>query len=143
MLYAFIHRTYSTILCFARSRFLNFAFPHRWGFAEETGVKAGKGFNVNFPLPMFTKEAEYFNTLNQALEIINNFNADFLIVSFGADTFKDDPLGTFDLSEGAFTKLGGMVQRINLPTLVVQEGGYNLDYIGTCAVNFLKEKESK
>jgi len=62
---------------------------------------------------------------------------------FGADIFTDDPLGTFDLSEDAFTKLGGMVQRLNLPTLVVQEGGYNLDSIGTCVTNFLKEKKSK
>ena len=121
----------------------NFAFPGRWGFAEETGEKAGKGFNVNFPLPLFTKESDYFDTLNQAIEIINNFNADFLIVSFGVDIFTDDPLGTFDLSEDAFTKLGGMVQRLNLPTLVIQEGGYNLDCIGTCVTNFLKEKKSK
>ena len=115
----------------------NFEFPGRWGFAEETGTKAGKGFNVNFPLPIFTKESDYFDILNQAIEIINNFNADFLVVSFGVDTFTNDPIGTFDLSEDAFTKLGGMVQRLNLPTLVIQEGGYNLDYIGTCVVNFL------
>ena len=115
----------------------NFAFPGRWGFAEETGVKAGKGFNVNFPLPLFTKESDYFNTLNQAIEIINNFNADFLVVSFGADTFTNDPLGTFDLSEDAFTKLGGMVQGLNLPALIIQEGGYNLDRLGTCVANFL------
>jgi len=121
----------------------NFAFPHRWGFSEETGMKAGKGFNINFPLPMFTKEFDYLDILNQALEIINNFNADFLIVSFGADTFTNDPLGTFELSEDSFTKLGGMVQRLNLPTLVIQEGGYNLDSIGTCVTNFLKEKKSK
>jgi len=93
----------------------NFAFPHRWGFTEETGKKAGNGFNINFPMPMFTKESDYLDTLNQALEIINNFNADFLIVSFGADTFTDDPLGTFDLSEDAFLKLGEQIKKLNPP----------------------------
>jgi len=114
-----------------------FAFPYYWGAADETGTAKGKGYNINIPLDIYCNTKQYLNNLNIAINHINKFNADFLIISFGADIFSKDPLGTFDISEEDFSKIGEQIKKINLPTLVVQEGGYNLDNIGKCATNFL------
>jgi acetoin utilization deacetylase AcuC-like enzyme len=33
--------------------------------------------------------------------------------------------------------MGGLVRQLDMPTVVVQEGGYNLDVIGGCVAAFL------
>ncbi len=115
------------------------AFPYYWGSADETGKGKGKGYNINIPLDIYCNTQKYLNNLNIAIDYINKFNGDFLIISFGTDIFSKDPLGTFDISEEDFSKIGEQIKRINLPILIVQEGGYNLDNIGKCATNFLEE----
>ncbi|HIJ65586.1 MAG TPA: histone deacetylase family protein [Candidatus Hydrogenedentes bacterium] len=112
------------------------AYPYRWGFREQTGAGPGSGCNLNLPLPHGTDEATYLEALERALDAVAAHAADFLIVSLGTDTFIGDPLGTFTLSTESYGKIAGRAAKLGLPTLVVQEGGYNLDAIGECVTNF-------
>jgi acetoin utilization deacetylase AcuC-like enzyme len=117
----------------------NRAYPFFSGFDDEHGCGAGRNFNHNFPLGANVDENQYLKVLNQAIEIIQKFSPGFLVVSFGVDTFCDDSLGDFNLSLESFSHIGGQTAQMRLPTLLVQEGGYNIQQLGKCVVNMLSE----
>ena len=59
------------------------------------------------------------------------------MLSFGADTYEGDPLGRFRLTTEDYARLGQCVAALSLPTLVVMEGGYALDALGTNTARLL------
>jgi acetoin utilization deacetylase AcuC-like enzyme len=83
-------------------------------------------------------DGEYVKILDRAMGIVGGFGPGFLVVSVGADTFGGDPLGDFDLSSEAFTHIGRRIAQAGLPTLFVQEGGYNVEMMGACVANLLE-----
>lgn len=113
-------------------------FPHFSGYTDETGRGEGEGFNVNLPLGQGTTDRQYQRTLRQALEKIREFAPQYLVVSFGADTHADDPIGGFALTTGYFTKMAKSITELNLPTAIVMEGGYNTAKLGENVVAFLE-----
>ena len=113
-----------------------FAYPYFTGFKEETGDGAGKGFNVNYPLPEIINGEKYRETLAMALKRIERHKPDFLLIALGLDTAKGDPTGTWFLKASDFEKNGQMIGKTGIPTLVVQEGGYRVKSLGTNARNF-------
>ena len=115
----------------------NRAYPFYCGYPEEQGAGAGCGFNHNFPLPPRVDDALYLQVLDKALEIVQNFAPDYLVVSAGVDIYVDDPLGDFDFSLEGFTTIGRQLSALDLPTLLVQEGGYNTQKIGQAILNLL------
>jgi len=96
------------------------------------------GFNRNFPLPAATGERTYRPALETALEVTGRFRPAFLIVSFGTDTHEADPIGGFKLKTPFFARMGALVRQLDMPMLIIQEGGYNLETIGECAAEFLE-----
>lgn len=117
------------------------AYPYFSGFAEERGAGAGEGFNRNFPLREGVEETEYLAVLAEGLGVVGGFSPRFLVVSTGVDTFRDDPLGDFNLSVDAFARVGARIAGAGLPTLFVQEGGYQVQEMGTCVANLLEGYE--
>ena len=71
-----------------------------------------------------------------ALEKIRKFSPQFLVVSLGLDTAKGDPTGSFSLMAKDFRENGRMIGALQLPTLVVQEGGYKTQTLGVNARHF-------
>jgi acetoin utilization deacetylase AcuC-like enzyme len=116
-------------------------FPHFSGYADETGVGDGVGFNINYPLLEGTDDKTFDQVLVQALTKIQKFQADYLVVSFGADTHVTDPIGGFRLTTEYFTRMARRINEIKLPTVIVQEGGYNTGLLGENVVAFLKRFE--
>ena len=114
----------------------SFAYPYFSGFREERGMDAGTGYNVNYPLDEIIDGAEYRKTLAKAIERIRKFNPSFLIVALGLDTAKGDPTGTWKLASADFEKNGRMIGELNLPTLIIQEGGYKTQTLGINARHF-------
>jgi acetoin utilization deacetylase AcuC-like enzyme len=112
-------------------------YPYFWGHANERGHGPGEGCTINFPLPRGTGEAEWFLTLAEALMQIRLFAPAALVVSLGVDTCVNDGVGDFGLTPRSFAQLGRMVATLGLPTVWVQEGGYNLEQIGGCIRNTL------
>jgi len=113
------------------------AYPYFWGMQEETGEGAGKGTNVNFPLPPGTQDGEYLKTLDAALQIIADYQPGFLVVSAGFDLIKGDPIGAFDISVRGLALISSKIASLELPTVIVQEGGYLMDKLGSLAATFL------
>ncbi|MGI3171147.1 histone deacetylase family protein [Pseudooceanicola sp. C21-150M6] len=114
------------------------AFPHFLGYADETGKGAGEGYTINYPMPPGTTFATWRKALAAALQQIADYAPDMLIVSLGVDTFETDPISFFKLTSPDFTTYGSDIAGLNLPTLFVMEGGYDIDEIGLNTVNVLQ-----
>lgn len=113
-----------------------FAYPYFTGFEDERGEGDGVGFNANFPLPEQQSGEEYRKVLEKALALIEEFNPTFLVVALGLDTVKGDPTGTWSLSAKDLDLNGAMIGKLQLPTLIVQEGGYRTRTLGANARSF-------
>ena len=113
-------------------------YPFYWGFADEYGIGPGEHYNFNFPLPVGTEDLDYIATFTKLLEQVRRFVPDVLLVSLGVDTFAEDPQGSFLLQTATFTRLGEHFATLNLPTVVIQEGGYHLDSLGDNVVAFFR-----
>ena len=115
-----------------------FAYPYFTGFAEEVGEEDGAGFNLNLPLAERITAAQYARTLAYALNRVRQFEPSFLVICLGLDTAKSDPTGTWSLRAADFESNGARVGALGLPTLVVQEGGYNTRTLGVNVRNFFR-----
>lgn len=116
----------------------HFKFPHFTGYNDEHGQETGAGFNFNFPLPEGTDNDLYATTAQKALAIISKYQPEFLLVSAGFDTHELDPIGAFRLTTPYYQELGLEIKKLELPMLIVQEGGYATDVLGDNVVSFLK-----
>ncbi|MGB8981772.1 MAG: histone deacetylase family protein [Anaerolineales bacterium] len=115
----------------------NFEYPHFAGYADETGSGPGLGFHKNFPLEKGTDDKRYLSALEEALSLIGGFAPEYLVVSAGMDIYADDPLGTIKVTTEGIGEVGRRISALDLPTVIVMEGGYNNDALGRNIVMFL------
>ena len=113
------------------------AYPYYSGSAAETGGGEGEGANLNVPLPAGCDGPRYLDALDRALERLAAFAPAHLVLSLGLDIYRLDPLGDFDLDLDDFARVGSRIAALGLPTLIVQEGGYNTDDGGQALLNLL------
>ena len=78
----------------------------------------------------------YSNVLKGVWKKITRFRPAFLVIALGLDTAKEDPTGSWSLEADDFESIGGMIGSLRLPTLVVQEGGYDTRVLGINARSF-------
>lgn len=112
-------------------------YPLYWGYAEEVGAGPGTGMTLNRPLPAGVDDDRYIGELTAALAAVTEFAPASLVVSVGFDGYGNDPLGRFDLSLSGFERIGATIAAHQLPTVLVQEGGYCVDALGDLAQAFL------
>jgi acetoin utilization deacetylase AcuC-like enzyme len=115
----------------------SFAYPYFSGFADEPGEGEGLGFNHNFPLPEHVADARYLEALDEALKLVRLFKPGALVVSLGLDIAKADPTGTWSVTPDGLFEIGQRIGGLRLPTLLVQEGGYNIRFLGRNAARML------
>ncbi len=113
-----------------------FTYPFFSGFEDEKGEGKGKGYNVNIALPENIGGERYRQALQKAIREVKKFEPRFLVVALGFDTAKGDPTGTWNLLSKDFELNGKMIGGLRLPTIVVQEGGYNNRFLGINARSF-------
>jgi acetoin utilization deacetylase AcuC-like enzyme len=116
----------------------SFAYPYFSGYSSEKGEGEGVGFNLNMPLPENIDGQAYLKKLTKAVARIREFKPDYLIVALGLDTAAGDPTGTWNLKGADFENNGKEIATLSLPTVVIQEGGYNSRNIGINARMFFK-----
>jgi len=115
-----------------------FAYPYFSGFRDETGRGEGEGYNQNYPLQETCPYETYKLTLKKALKRVAGFAPQFLVVALGYDTSKNDPTGTWSLAPADFEENGRLISKLNLPTLIVQEGGYRSKSLAIHAKSFFQ-----
>ena len=113
-------------------------YPFFLGHANEHGAGAGVGYNINLPLPRGTGFPAWCEALDRAIEAVEDFGADALVVPMGMDTFKGDPISGFTLESSDYDAVGRLLAAASLPTVFTFEGGYAVDEVGFNAVNLLE-----
>ena len=113
-------------------------YPFFWGHASERGTGDGEGFNVNLPLIRGTADNDYLQSLEAAIDDISRFSPDALVVALGLDAFEGDPLRGLAITTGGFGRIGRRIGEMKLPSVIVQEGGYLSDALGTNLSSFLE-----
>ncbi|RST29616.1 histone deacetylase family protein [Sphingomonas ginkgonis] len=105
-------------------------YPFFWGDRSEGNIR-------NTPLPRGTGFAAYDHALAEALEWIGEQGCDLLVISFGADTYRGDPISHFELDTSDYERLAQRIAGTNLRAAIVLEGGYALDALGRNVASFL------
>jgi acetoin utilization deacetylase AcuC-like enzyme len=119
------------------------AYPYLTGFADETGTGAGEGANLNLPLPVRCDDEEYLRNLDRALEAIDAFGGEIVIVSLGIDTYQHDPICDLAVTTAAYHEVGRRVAALARSVLVLQEGGYFIPHLGENVRNWLLGLEGR
>jgi len=113
-------------------------FPYFAGHANETGAGAGAGATLNQPLPAGTGDAQYLEAIERALARIATFRPAVVVVSLGFDTYGQDPIGDFALTTPVYHEVGRRTGALELPLVIVQEGGYDIGTLGRNAREWLR-----
>ncbi len=100
--------------------------PHT-GFPEDHNLYE----NINnYPLPIGISSSDYLATFEKMLERVRQFSPDYLIIDAGfdghMDEYQDLPPLTM-LQNDDYKRMGQMLKKIGVPTLVLLAGGYNQD----------------
>jgi acetoin utilization deacetylase AcuC-like enzyme len=115
-----------------------YCYPHYWGYEHERGEGQGYGFNINFPISAGTSDNDYMPVLDKALEDIQSYAPDAIIIALGLDASEQDPFAVLGLTTSGFNDIGKRIKALNLPTLLVQEGGYISPILGNNLAAVLK-----
>jgi len=100
-------------------------FPHFVGFAGETGA----GSNRNLPLAPGSGDEAWLNAIGELAAWASHASA--VVVSLGVDAAAGDPESPLQASATGYREAGRILGGLGVPTVVVQEGGYDLAVIGT------------
>jgi acetoin utilization deacetylase AcuC-like enzyme len=112
-------------------------YPYLCGYAHERGERRGYGYNRNLPLAKTTDDAAYLPALDDALQTVTAYQPGALVVALGLDAHVSDPLKGMQLSTACFAEIARRVAVLNLPSVIVQEGGYLSDDLGPNLTSFL------
>jgi acetoin utilization deacetylase AcuC-like enzyme len=112
-------------------------YPFFAGYAHERGRGRGQGCNLNMPLPIGTEEDAFLAAVAEAGAHLARYAPELLVLSLGFDTYAGDPLAAFKVTTPGFAKLGAVIAGFGLPTVVVQEGGYDRDALAANLDSFL------
>ena len=105
-------------------------FPHHVGFADETGRDAGLGTNLNLTLAPGSGDEAWLSAVERAAGAVGDFDATALVIALGVDAAVDDPESPLQVTVEGYRRAGNVLAALDLPTVVVQEGGYHLPTLG-------------
>ena len=100
------------------------------------------GYNLNLPLPRGTGDADYLAALDAALARIRSFGADVLVLALGLDAHENDPFHGFKVTTPGFARIASAIAGLDLPAVIVQEGGYLSSDLGDNLTSFLNGYQS-
>jgi acetoin utilization deacetylase AcuC-like enzyme len=98
-------------------------FPHFLGFADES-----VGSNRNLPLAPGSGDGPWLEAVAELAGWARGASA--LVIALGVDAAAGDPESPLEVSGAAFREAGRLLGTLALPTVVVQEGGYDLPVLG-------------
>jgi acetoin utilization deacetylase AcuC-like enzyme len=81
-------------------------------------------------MPHGSSEAVFFEKLEEAVLALRTFEPEAFVLALGFDIYREDPQAKVAVSSDGFRRIGESVNSFNVPTLVVQEGGYHLEALG-------------
>jgi acetoin utilization deacetylase AcuC-like enzyme len=105
-------------------------FPHFLGFAHGLGAK-------NLPLAPGSGDEEWLEAIRSLVRWARESRAQGLVVSLGVDAAAGDPESPLEVTQEGYREAGALLGGLRLPTVIVQEGGYDLETIGPLVLETL------
>ena len=113
-------------------------YPFYAGYADEFGAGPGEDANLNLPLTLGGGDDVFLAAINDGLAKIQRHDPGAVLLSLGFDAFVDDPLSGLKVSTDGFRAAGAAIGGLDLPTVLIQEGGYQCDALGRNLTAFLE-----
>ena len=113
-------------------------YPYHIGWPQERGVGEGEGATINVLLPPRAGTSEYRACLSELLNAVAELAPEALIISLGVDTLAGDPSGDGQLSTADLQIVGADLGALQLPSVLLLEGGYELEGLGNAFTNCVR-----
>jgi acetoin utilization deacetylase AcuC-like enzyme len=110
------------------------------GHLHEGGEGRGQGLTCNLPLPPYSGDEAFHFAYNEiVIPLLDRFQPEMLLISFGYDAHWKDPLANLQLSANGYAQqISNLTawadQNCNGRIALFLEGGYDLDAGSACAV---------
>lgn len=117
-------------------------YPFFYGYEGERGRGEGAGYNLNIPLPVKSDDEIWVGAVEYAVERVQDYQPGALVIALGLDAHEKDPLQGGAMTTVGFRRVASTIRKLDLPTVIVQEGGYLSDALGENLVSFLRGFES-
>jgi acetoin utilization deacetylase AcuC-like enzyme len=105
-------------------------FPHFLGFTAENDAS-----NLNVPVAPGSGDEPWLAAVREAAAFATGARA--LVVALGVDAATADPESPLAVTHDGYGEAGRILGGLGVPTVVVQEGGYDLGTIGDLVVTTL------
>lgn len=112
-------------------------YPWYVGHAGERGAGPGEGRNLNMPLAIGGGDGPWLEAVARGVQAARDFGAEALVVSLGFDASEHEPLNALSVTADGFARAGAAIGGLGLPSAIIQEGGYNVDLLGSLLQRFL------
>lgn len=113
-------------------------YPHFAGFEDERGTGPGAGANRNLTLAPGSGDGPWLEAIGRLADWAREGGARALVVPLGVDAAGTDPESPLDVSAAAFREAGRALAALGVPTVLVQEGGYDLTAVGPLVATTLR-----
>ena len=119
-------------------------FPPGYSGADERGVGAGEGYNLNIPLPAGSGHETYLCALQQiVIPAIRNYAPDLIVIASGLDANAVDPLARQLLHSDSYREMTSIMVELSNELCggrlaVIHEGGYAEAYVPFCGLAILE-----
>jgi acetoin utilization deacetylase AcuC-like enzyme len=111
-------------------------FPHFVGFADEIGEAEGTGATFNVPLIPGTGDSGWLDGVRRVAEFASG--AEALVISLGVDAAAADPESPLAVSQTGYSRAGGLLADLGIPSVIVFEGGYHLPTLAGLMAAFIE-----
>lgn len=100
------------------------------GFPEELGRGRGRGYALNLPLLPGTRDDSFLECLEMALQAVEAFRPDLLVLQAGVDGHRRDPLAHLEYTTRGYRRAVELIRRLVRELLgdrwvVLGGGGYD------------------
>ena len=121
-------------------------YPHYPGTGgmNETGHGEGKGRTANIPLPPMSGDTAFITTLDEIIiPLLDDYQPEMVLVSYGFDAHFRDPLGYLLLTTGGYHHLISRFstwadEYCNGRIALFLEGGYDLEAARSCSLSVVE-----
>ena len=120
-------------------------YPPQSGAMEERGEGAGRGFNVNIPLPAGCGNGAYLAAIEEiVIPALRRFSPEIILVASGLDASIHDPLGRMMLTPEGYRRLTRALlaaadELCAGKIAMFHEGGYSPQHAPYCALAIIEE----
>ncbi|MEO8723338.1 MAG: class II histone deacetylase [Sphingobium sp.] len=119
-------------------------FPPDSGAVDAVGDGAGRGYNMNIPLPPGSGRGAYIAAFERVvIPALDAFRPDFILVASGFDAAGQDPLGRNMLYSTIYGEMTRMLMEVARRLcggriMMTHEGGYSPSVVPFCGLRVLE-----